>query len=141
MEDALASDEMKISGHGRAMARTAENLHGCIPWVVIGREPAPALTSRHLVKAFGGGMKLRFASSCVRFLVAVVALVGMCGWAPSTKGQGIATGSLSATVSDASGASVPDADVVAKNIATGQEVAGKTNSLGYVELRSLPPGG
>src|SRR5258706_2856473 len=54
--------------------------------------------------------------------------------------QGIATGSISATVIDASGGAVPDADVTAQNTATNQQFVGKTNSLGYVELRSIPPG-
>src|SRR5258706_4223901 len=54
--------------------------------------------------------------------------------------QGIATGSISATVIDASGGAVHDADVTAQNTATNQQFVGKTNSLGYVELRSIPPG-
>src|SRR5216684_3938687 len=54
--------------------------------------------------------------------------------------QGIATGSMSATVIDPSGGAVPDADVTAQNTATNQEFVGKTNGLGYVELRSIPPG-
>jgi hypothetical protein len=36
---------------------------------------------------------------------------------------------------------VPDADVTAHSLATNQEFTGKTNSLGYLELRSIPPGG
>ncbi len=59
--------------------------------------------------------------------------------APATA-QGIATGSLSGTVVDQSGGAVPDAEVTAQNSATNQEFAGKTSGLGYVELRSLPPG-
>src|SRR5258706_12694510 len=53
--------------------------------------------------------------------------------------QGIATGSISATVIDASGGAVPDADVTAQNTATNQQFVGKTNILGYLELRSIPP--
>jgi hypothetical protein len=54
--------------------------------------------------------------------------------------QGIATGSLSVTVTDPSGAAVPGTTVTAKSKATNQEFVGQTNSLGYVELRSVPPG-
>src|SRR5882724_324160 len=54
--------------------------------------------------------------------------------------QGIATGSLSATVIDSSGGAVPDAEVTAQSSATNQQFVGRTNGLGYVELRSIPPG-
>ena len=73
--------------------------------------------------------------------IAVFCLGGGGVFAPDAAySQGIATGSLSATVIDSSGGAVPDADVTAQNAATNQEFAGKTNGLGYVELRSLPPG-
>ena len=62
-------------------------------------------------------------------------------FAPSSAySQGIATGSLSATVIDPSGGAVPDADVTAQSSATNQEFVGRTNGLGYVELRAIPPG-
>jgi hypothetical protein len=54
--------------------------------------------------------------------------------------QGIATGTLSVTVLDASGGVVPDVTVTAKNNATNQEFKASTNGSGYVELRSVPPG-
>ena len=54
--------------------------------------------------------------------------------------QGIATGSMSATVIDPSGGAVPDAEVTAQNTATNQQFVGQTSGLGYVELRSIPPG-
>jgi hypothetical protein len=54
--------------------------------------------------------------------------------------QGIATGSISVTVTDPSGAAVPGATVKAQSKATNQEFIGETNSSGYVELRSVPPG-
>ena len=77
------------------------------------------------------------------FLYAMLAmgLVGGSVLCPvSTHAQGIATGSLSATIADPSGAAVPDADVTAESTATNQQYMGRTNSLGYVELRPLPPG-
>src|SRR5882757_9774143 len=74
-------------------------------------------------------------------VIAVLCLAGGGVFAPTaTYSQGIATGSLSATVIDPSGGAVPDADVTAQNTATNQEFVGKTNGLGYVELRSIPPG-
>src|SRR6266568_9374649 len=58
----------------------------------------------------------------------------------ATYSQGIATGSISVTVTDPSGAAVPGTTVTAKSKATNQEFVGQTNGLGYVELRSVPPG-
>src|ERR1700751_1790859 len=73
--------------------------------------------------------------------IAVFCLGGGGVFAPNAAySQGIATGSLSGTVVDQSGAAVPGVDVTAKSSATNQEFAAKTNALGYVELRSLPPG-
>src|SRR6266571_3971985 len=54
--------------------------------------------------------------------------------------QGIATGSMSGTVTDQTGAIVPGAKVTAVNAATNQTFAGETNDAGIVALRSLPPG-
>src|ERR1700722_13370877 len=54
--------------------------------------------------------------------------------------QGIATGSVSGTVTDPAGASLPGAHVTALNTATNQESSGDTNDSGVVTFRSLPPG-
>src|SRR5579859_6908267 len=54
--------------------------------------------------------------------------------------QGIATGSISGTVTDPTGAIVPGAKVTAVNAATNQEFSGTTNEAGLVALRSVPPG-
>src|SRR5260370_41908622 len=54
--------------------------------------------------------------------------------------QGIATGSMSGTVTDPTGAIVPGAKVAAVNTATNQTFSGETNDVGIVALRSLPPG-
>jgi hypothetical protein len=75
------------------------------------------------------------------YVIAVLCFGAGGVFAPSAAySQGIATGSVSATVIDASGGAVPDADVTAQSAATNQEFTGKSNSLGYVELRSIPPG-
>src|SRR6266700_444388 len=54
--------------------------------------------------------------------------------------QGIATGSISGTVTDRTGAIVPGAKVTAVNTATTQEFSATTNEAGLVVLRSVPPG-
>src|ERR1700693_64931 len=74
-------------------------------------------------------------------VIAVFCFAGGGVFAPTASySQGIATGSMSATVIDSSGGAVPDADVTAQNNATNQQFVGRTNGLGYVELRSIPPG-
>src|SRR5439155_3778735 len=95
----------------------------------------------HYDDCFGGGMRLSSLPKFLHFATLLVVLMVLCGYSSATFAQGIATGSLSATVTDASGASVPDVDVTAQNIATGQLFTGKTNGVGYVELRTVPPGG
>ena len=55
-------------------------------------------------------------------------------------GQGIATGSISGTVVDPTGAVVGIATVTAQNIETGLALAGQTNEAGYFTFRSVPPG-
>jgi len=54
--------------------------------------------------------------------------------------QGIATGSISATVTDPTGAVILGATVKAVNTATNQEFSATTNDAGLVSLRSVPPG-
>jgi outer membrane receptor protein involved in Fe transport len=60
--------------------------------------------------------------------------------AASAMPQGIATGSLSGTVLDPSGAVVPGAKVTAVSTATNAPSTGETNGEGLFDLRSLPPG-
>ncbi len=50
------------------------------------------------------------------------------------------TGALVGTVTDASGAVVPGAQVVATNHATGQAIAVASNARGYYQVPLLPPG-
>lgn len=47
----------------------------------------------------------------------------------TTFAQGIVTGTITGTITDASGAVVRDAPVVATNIATGTKIVGKTDVL------------
>src|SRR5215467_7966690 len=74
------------------------------------------------------------------FILAFCIGVGSVLVPATTYAQGIATGSISVTVTDPSGAAVPDVAVKAQSKGTNQEFNGRTNSLGYVELRSVPPG-
>jgi Carboxypeptidase regulatory-like domain/TonB-dependent Receptor Plug Domain len=61
--------------------------------------------------------------------------------APSeTYSQGIATGSISGTVTDGSGAMLPGAKVTAVSTATGAEVTAETNDAGYFSFQRVPPG-
>jgi hypothetical protein len=54
--------------------------------------------------------------------------------------QGIVTGTITGTITDASGAVVRDAPVVATNTATGIKIVGKTDSSGGVNLKDVPIG-
>jgi len=54
--------------------------------------------------------------------------------------QGIATGSISGTVVDPSGAVVSAAGLTALNVETGLSLSGQTNDAGYFTFRSVPPG-
>jgi outer membrane receptor protein involved in Fe transport len=54
--------------------------------------------------------------------------------------QGIATGSISGTVADPTGATVPGAKVTVVNTATNQASSAVTSEGGFFAFRSLPPG-
>ena len=71
----------------------------------------------------------RLPSFAVRFLLAC-----SCLHAQSTAGR------FSGTVTDPSGAAVPDVSVSAVNTETGRKVAEKTNRQGQFVLYPLPPG-
>src|SRR5712671_2971645 len=60
--------------------------------------------------------------------------------AASALPQGIATGSISGTVADPSGAVVPGAKVTATSNATNTPTTATTSGEGFFALRSLPPG-
>lgn len=84
-------------------------------------------------------MKLR---SKVQFLW-LLSMLGLVACGLSSAGawaQGIATGSMSGTIIDPSGAVIPSAKVTAVNIATNSESVGTTNGDGFFAIRSLPPG-
>jgi len=66
--------------------------------------------------------------------LAVAALIGL----PLVYGQGL-TGSISGLVTDPSGSGVPNAKVVAKNVATNAETSGITDAAGYYRILNLLP--
>ena len=76
--------------------------------------------------------------SFLRFAFALCLLsVGTSGIA---HGQGIVTGSISATVQDAQGGAIAGASVVARHEGTGTEYMAQSDSQGYFELQRLPIG-
>jgi hypothetical protein len=60
--------------------------------------------------------------------------------AASALPQGIATGTISGTVTDPSGAAVAAAKVTSVNAATNQTIVAETNDAGIFSQRSVPPG-
>ena len=70
----------------------------------------------------------------------VLALLTLLFAAAFALGQGIATGSISGTVVDPTGAVVSLATVSAQNVETGLALTGQTNDAGYFTFRSVPPG-
>lgn len=54
--------------------------------------------------------------------------------------QGIATGTMSGTVLDPSGAAIPNAKVTAVNASTNTPSTAETNNEGFFTIRNLPPG-
>jgi hypothetical protein len=61
-------------------------------------------------------------------------------WGPSLMAQTTGTGALTGTVTDASGAVIPDVIVTATNIATGQSRTLTTGPNGLYKFSLLPPG-
>ena len=70
----------------------------------------------------------------------VLALLALLFTTSLALGQGIATGSISGTVTDATGAVVTGAKVTATSAATGQILNAETNDTGYFTMRQVPPG-
>jgi len=81
-------------------------------------------------------MKHDIRSAITCFLVSVLVLLG----GSIAFGQGIVTGSISATVLDPQGAVVPGASVRATQVETGRVVTTTSSNAGVVQLPSLPPG-
>jgi hypothetical protein len=70
----------------------------------------------------------------------LVALLALLFAATFTMAQGIATGSISGTVVDPSGAVVSATSVTAQNVETNLTLTTQTNDSGYFTFRNVPPG-
>ncbi|HTM27030.1 MAG TPA: TonB-dependent receptor [Vicinamibacterales bacterium] len=71
----------------------------------------------------------------------VFLLAALAGGSPSRAfAQGAANSSLNGTVFDSSGAVMPGASIVAKNVATGAVFEGVTNDKGEFNIPAMPPG-
>src|SRR5271168_2738319 len=77
----------------------------------------------------------------LKFLRAILALVfGFSFFACRSKAQSLTTGDIAGTVTDASGAVVPNAKVTLKNNAQGSEENASTNGAGLYRFSLLSPG-
>jgi Carboxypeptidase regulatory-like domain/TonB-dependent Receptor Plug Domain len=75
-----------------------------------------------------------------KFLVFVCLMSAILGAAGRAHAQGAANSSLTGTVFDVSGAVMPGANVVAKNVATGAQFEGVANEQGEFNIPAMPPG-
>src|SRR5690242_750035 len=78
----------------------------------------------------------RLASACVFLMLATV----MNAFTSPVASAQATTGSLRGVVTDNKGAVIPDADVTAKNDATGVETKTRTNGEGLYNFPRLAPG-
>ena len=70
----------------------------------------------------------------------VIILIGVCLGAAASHAQSIITGAVSGTITDPSGAILPNATVTLVNTATGDTQSGKTNTSGVYLFPLLKPG-
>jgi len=82
--------------------------------------------------------KARGAFSTASIVLIILLFILSISLCPATHAQ--STAQLNGTVSDASGAAVPSAKVVLRNVATSEEWNAQTNSAGLYVFPSLPPG-
>ena len=70
----------------------------------------------------------------------LIALMMAAVWAPFLMAQSAGTGALTGTVTDPSGAVIPNVTVTATDIATGQSRSLITGATGLYKFSLLPPG-
>jgi hypothetical protein len=89
-----------------------------------------------------GGAMISRQSRCAfpSALIVVIILLLILSFSLSPVAHAQSTALLNGTVSDASGAAVPSAKVILKNVATSEEWNTQTNSAGLYVFPSLPPG-
>src|SRR5580704_8992171 len=79
-------------------------------------------------------LKVKSAGKLLGLLMCLIFL------APMLIGQSLTSGDISGTVTDPSGAGVPNAGVTATNKTTGAVQTTKTNTTGFYHFAFLPPG-
>src|SRR3954463_8282232 len=82
-------------------------------------------------------MKAKYISNILALLVILVGVLGAPKYAVAQIGG---SGSINGTIFDPTGAVVPNATVVAKNVATGVETTRQTTDAGLYVISPLPPG-
>src|SRR5690348_1884396 len=75
-----------------------------------------------------------------RRIIAILSVVGMLIFATAVSRAQTMTGSINGTVTDASGAEVPNATVTVKNLATGVQATTRSNESGAYNFQFLPIG-
>ncbi|MFN2577674.1 MAG: carboxypeptidase regulatory-like domain-containing protein [Pyrinomonadaceae bacterium] len=85
-------------------------------------------------KLFAANSRVTIAIKSMSFAVLLLCLLGVTAFGQQT------TGSLTGTISDQSGATVPGATVKAVNVATGAERTAESSSSGTFDLQALQPG-
>ena len=96
-----------------------------------------ALSSVHLAKNRdhrGGSMKIR--TVCVMLMLGAILFLMV----PSLPAQSAGTGGLGGTVTDPSGAVIPNVTVTATSVSTGQSRTATTGQDGSYKISLLPPG-
>ena len=82
----------------------------------------------------------QLVQKCVHFALLVILALQWGSFAAAPANAQVAGGTLSGTITDPSGAGVPQAQVVVKNVATGVERTLTTNSDGFYTTPNLLPG-
>ena len=92
------------------------------------------------VISFGGGPLItrKTLRGSLWFFALLIVALGL--RVPIPAAAQVVGATLSGTVTDASGAAVPQASITVKNVATGIDVAAQSNASGFYTVPNLPPG-
>src|SRR4249920_1634034 len=82
--------------------------------------------------------EVKKVNSCIKRMLFALLIAAV--MAPSLMAQSLVSGDLTGTVTDPSGAVVPNAQVTAKNAATGATRTTTSNASGAYRFALLPPG-
>src|SRR5579863_1211188 len=86
-----------------------------------------------------GPMLAKWGGVAVGVLVLILVIAVILGTGGVALAQTV-NGALHGTVTDVSGAAIPDASVQATNLASGLVRTANTNSVGFYTITELPPG-